>query len=82
MLSLSLGRLFFHLFSSPSLITLHDFVATSRREGLTQIWPPSRRLGFLPRKETRLPPELMLTEPEARRVAAGFAAELKKRLGA
>jgi len=79
-LSIRIGPLFFHLFSSPSLITVHDFIACSCREGLTQIWPPHRRFGLLPCKEIRLPPERTLTEQEARRVAEGFAAQVQARL--
>ena len=80
MISICVGSLFFHSFSSPSLITLHDFVAAARREGLTRVWPPARRFGLLPHKETRLPPTLTLTEQEARLVGERFAAQLRTRL--
>jgi hypothetical protein len=79
-LSIRIGPLFFHLFSSPSLITVHDFIAASSREGLTQIWPPHRRFGLLPCKEIRLPPERTLTEQEAHRVAERFMAQVQARL--
>jgi hypothetical protein len=77
MLSIGIGPLFFHLFSSPSLVGLHDFAAASRQQGLIPLWPSPRRFGVMPRREVRLPPDQALTSEAASRVADGFAARLK-----
>ena len=80
LLSMGIGPLFFHLFSSPSLIHLHDFTAASRGTGLAQIWPPARRFGVLAQKPIRMPPDRVLTDEEAHRVTEASSAQLRARL--
>jgi hypothetical protein len=80
-LSVGIGPLFFHMFFSPSLINLHDFTAASRSHGLTPLWPPRRRLGLLPGRGTRLPPQHTLTHAEADHVTDGFAAHYRPEPG-
>jgi hypothetical protein len=80
LMSMGIGPLFFHIFSTPSLPLLSDFEMFSRQQGLTQIWPAPRRFGVLPPARLRLPPELTLTDAEAGALADRFADGLHRRM--
>jgi hypothetical protein len=82
LLSFGMGSMFFHMFSSPSLLLLNDFNAASRDMGLVPLWPPARRFGVLPQRGVRLPPAIMLTDAQAGGIAGRFADGLRCRVSA
>jgi hypothetical protein len=82
LLSFGMGSMFFHMFSSPSLMLLNDFNAASRNVGLVPLWPPARRFGVLPQRGVKLPLEVKLTDAQAGRIADDFAEGLRCRVSA
>jgi hypothetical protein len=80
LLSIGMGPLFFHIFSSPSLLLLNDFDASAKSHGLTRLWPAPRRFGVLAPTSVKIPPDVSLTDAQAAAVAESFAIRLRQRL--
>ncbi len=80
LMSIGIGPLFFHIFSTPSLPLLSDFNGFSREQGLAQLWPVQRRFGVLPPAPLRMPPDLTLTDEQASALADRFADGLHRRM--
>jgi hypothetical protein len=79
--SFGMGKLFFHTFSSPKYDFLSDFEVTCRKRGMTQIWPLQRYFWFFPRKFTKVPSELTISDQEADDISESFHKTLSRRVG-
>lgn len=75
--SLGMGKLFIQLFSSVNLPTVSDYEVHARVKKMVQLWPRKSRLWPLPRRKTKLPTKLTLSDNEADVVAHAFYARLQ-----